>query len=391
MKQGQFLPAYLMLFGIAVSTGCKKENSEAAIAPKEEACKPVTFLSTATANYIVLLNVVSQNARYLPVIAQQKISLVLQRHRIAASSISNTFYGDACGFVARLSATEANMLLQDSSVSNVEFDRVIKLGTNCFTIVSPGTAQWGVRLTGAGNGVGKTVWVIDTGVDFTHPDLTVDKQRSRNFVNAQQTANDDNGHGTHVAGIIAAMNNSTGTLGVASGAAIVSLKVLNSEGEGNTSFILQALNYIGQQAKAGDVVNMSLGTDTVSAVLDNTLKTVANKGILFAIAAGNSSQPARLSSPARVNHPNVFTVSAIDSTGRFAGFSNYGNDVVDYAAPGVRIVSTYSNGRYARLSGTSMAAPHVAGILLLNGTKIVAKGRAGHDPDGMSDAIAGVY
>jgi len=177
-------------------------------------------------------------------------------------------------------------------------------------------------------------------------------------------------------------------VGVAFGTKIIALKALNNDGEGSTSQLIRALNYVGQNAKAGEVVNMSLGTDTISNALDNAVLTLAEKGILFAIAAGNSSQKASLSSPGRVNHPNVFTVSAIDSAGKFASFSDYGNDVVDYAAPGVRIISTYSNGRYAQLSGTSMAAPHVAGILVVEGKKIRGRGVALNDPDVVPDSVA---
>ncbi|RYE12912.1 MAG: S8 family peptidase [Sphingobacteriales bacterium] len=321
---------------------------------------------------------------------QRQALSVLDLHNIDASRLETTLQGAANGFVARLTSQEADKLSADANVQFVEPDRIVKLGTGCFTLVSPSTAQWGVKRTGVGDGSGKTVWIIDTGVDFDHPDLIVDKTRSKNFINPQGLATDDNGHGTHVAGIIAAVNNNIGVLGVAPGAKIVALKVLGNTGEGNSSYIFQALNYISQQAAAGDVVNMSLGADTISVALDNTVKNIAARGILFSIAAGNSSEAANLTSPARANAPNIFTVSAIDSMGRYASFSNFGNDVVDYAAPGVNIVSTFSNGRYARLSGTSMAAPHMAGILLLNGTAVRTKGTALNDPDGTPDKIASV-
>ena len=97
---------------------------------------------------------------------------------------------------------------------------------------------------------------------------------------------------------------------------------------------------------------------------------------------------ANLFSPGRANGPNVFTVSAIDSLDNFASFSNFGNDVVDYAAPGVRILSTYKNHQYALMSGTSMAAPHIAGLLLLRGRNLSTSGTANNDPDGAPDPIA---
>jgi subtilisin len=372
---------------------CKKDN-EATISnnPPEEECQPVTFSSSfRESNYIVLLNENSSRIAADPGYLERQAFSLMETHNIDTDRIQMTLQGEANGFVAKLSSYQAEQLAADNNVKYVEPDRVIKLGTPCFTLVAPTTAQWGVRRTGVGDGTGKTVWVIDTGVDFAHPDLLVDQARSRNFIETQSSATDDNGHGTHVAGIIAALNNNTGVLGVASGAKIVSLKVLNSTGEGNTSYIFQALNHINQLAVAGDVVNMSLGSDTVSTALDNTVKQIAAKGILFSIAAGNEHISANLSSPARANHPNIYTVSAIDSTGRFANFSNYGNDVVDYAAPGVSIVSTYFGGRYARLNGTSMAAPHMAGILLLNKNAVKTRGYATNDPDGTADPIAVVY
>jgi len=117
------------------------------------------------------------------------------------------------------------------------------------------------------------------------------------------------------------------------------------------------------------------------------VQAVAAKGIYVAIAAGNDSKNADLYSPGRVNGNNIYTVSAVDSLNNFASFSNYGNDVVDFAAPGVKILSTYKGGLYAKMSGTSMATPHVAGLLLLEGKNISYSGYALNDPDGTPDKI----
>jgi subtilisin family serine protease len=261
----------------------------------------------------------------------------------------------------------------------------------CLEVTEPRNLTWNIRKTGYGNGTNfgtKTAWIVDTGVDLDHPDLSVDAQRSRSFIAGQPSADDENGHGTHVAGIIGALNNRVGLLGIASGAKIVSLKVLDQIGEGRLSNTIAAVAHINGNGRAGDVVNMSLGGEGTSPALDREIRAAAEKGIFFAIAAGNEGQPARNFSPGRVNHPNVFTVSAVDSTDAFASFSNYGNDVVDVAAFGVRVPSTYRNGRYAILSGTSMAAPHVAGLLLIRGKNLPTRGFARNDPDGQPDPIA---
>ncbi|MGL4632191.1 MAG: S8 family serine peptidase, partial [Leadbetterella sp.] len=117
------------------------------------------------------------------------------------------------------------------------------------------------------------------------------------------------------------------------------------------------------------------------------IQSAAEKGILFSIAAGNDGENVENYSPARINHPNIFTVSAVDSLNRFAKFSNYGSSI-DVAAYGVKILSTYPNGKYAIMSGTSMAAPHVAGLLLTRGANIPKRGTATNDPDGYPDPIA---
>lgn len=312
---------------------------------------------------------------------------VLYRNNISWTAFEKTFQGEPGGFIAHLSPQEVTKLKTDSEIEAIESDRIVALST-CFTVAAPTLLTWNVKRVGYADGTGKTAWVIDTGIDSTHPDLTVDHSRSRSFIHESSSTNDENGHGTHVAGIIGAKNNAFGVMGVASGATLVSLRVLDKDGSGLLSYIIEALGYVNSNANPGDVVNLSLGEDSISNILDEQVQNTAARGIYIAIAAGNDSKPARDFSPGRVNGPNIFTVSAIDSVDNFASFSNYGNDVVDYAAPGVRILSTYKEGKYAYMTGTSMATPHVAGLLLLKGANIATNGAAKKDPDGTPDPIA---
>ncbi|HEX3768360.1 MAG TPA: S8 family serine peptidase [Puia sp.] len=384
--------AFLFIACFLIFEGCRKSDQTVKMGQVQVPdCDPVQLFSSPTdATYIVMLKGEDSQSGSVQELGRSAtaVNSMLSRYAIRNEQQIATLNSIHAGFVARLTTNQALALKQDEGVELVEKDRVITLEKGCFELVSPSSVQWGAKRTGVADGTGKRVWIIDTGVDTDHPDLNVDTVLSKCFVSGETSVEDNNGHGTHVAGIIGALNNSIGVVGVAFNTKIIALKALNNDGEGSTSQLIRALNYVGQNAQAGEVVNMSLGTDTISTALDNAVLTLANKGILFAIAAGNSSQKASLSSPGRVNHPNVFTVSAIDSLGRFASFSDFGNDVVDYAAPGVRIISTYSNGRYAQLSGTSMAAPHVAGILVVEGKKIHGRGVALNDPDGVPDSVA---
>ena len=222
---------------------------------------------------------------------------------------------------------------------------------------------WGVARVGGGSGSGfRRAWVIDSGI-ANHPDLNIDRGRSRSFVSGTSSTGDGNGHGTHVAGTIAARGDGAGVVGVAPGAPVVSLRVFDASGQGSNSAVLAAVDHTYRYASPGDVVNMSLGGGT-STTLDNAVLRASNRGIYFTLAAGNEAMNANYSSPARVNGTYIWTVSASDSNDRFADFSNYGNPPIDVAEPGVDIVSTYLNGGYAYLSGTSMAAPHLAGLIL---------------------------
>jgi subtilisin family serine protease len=248
------------------------------------------------------------------------------------------------------------------------------------------TVPWGItRIGGARSGAGKTAWIIDTGIDLDHPDLNVDVARSANFVTKGQNSPDDgNGHGTHVAGTVAALDNGIDVVGVAAGAKVVAIRVLDNSGSGTWSGVIAGIDHVAANGASGDVANMSLGGGA-NTTLDNAVKNAASKGIKFALAAGNSGDDANKYSPARVNGTNIYTVSAIASNDCLTSWSNYGNPPVDYAAPGASILSTKKGGGTTTMSGTSMAAPHVAGLLLVG---LRSDGKACNDPDGNPDPIA---
>lgn len=251
------------------------------------------------------------------------------------------------------------------------------------------STPWGItRVAGGVNGSGTTAWVIDTGIDLDHRDLNVNSGMDKSFLTGRQSDNpdDQNGHGTHVAGTIAAIDNSFDVVGVAAGATVVSVRVLDRRGSGTVSGVIAGVNYVAKYAGNGDVANMSLG-GSVSEALDEAVIAAAESGVKFALAAGNASDYANNHSPARANHANIFTISAIDSEDKFAWFSNFGNPPIEFAAPGVSVLSLWKNGGTNTISGTSMAAPHVAGILLLGAVKSGGTVVSG-DPDGNPDTIA---
>lgn len=245
---------------------------------------------------------------------------------------------------------------------------------------------WGIaRVKGGAAGTFGTAWVIDTGIDFTHPDLNVDTARSRSFLGGTTTPQDQNGHGTHVAGTIAAYDNTIGVIGVAPGARVVAVRVLDRRGSGSNSGVIAGVDYVAANGQPGDVANMSLGGG-ISQALDTAVVNAAAGGVKFAVAAGNNGANANNYSPARANGVNVYTVSAFANGDTWASFSNYGNPPVDFAEPGVSIKSTWLSGGYNTISGTSMATPHLAGILLARGTPAV-DGAVSGDPAAPADPI----
>ena len=244
------------------------------------------------------------------------------------------------------------------------------------------TTPWGITRVGGGSGVVPKIanaraFVIDTGIDLTHPDLNTTSTLHKNFVARETSPSDLHGHGTHVAGTIAAKANTIGVIGVVPGAQVVAVRVLDRRGSGTNSGVIAGVEYVATVGKAGDVANMSLGGG-VSQALDTAVLN-ASSVVKFALAAGNESESAMNHSPARAggvsSSDNVYTIgsvaqgaSATDNIDPWSSFSNYGKPPVSYAEPGSSILSTYKGG-YATMSGTSMATPHFSGILLAGSTQ----------------------
>ncbi|HVF37879.1 MAG TPA: S8 family serine peptidase [Sphingomicrobium sp.] len=285
----------------------------------------------------------------------------------------------------------AQMKANNPNIAYCEQDQVmaappieVMAGGGSVTIQAQET-PWGIARVGGGiSGATGTAWVIDTGIQPNHPDLNVDAARSRTFIGKNSTPWDQNGHGTHVAGTIAAKDDGNGVIGVAAGALLVAVRVLDRRGSGSNSGVIAGVDYVAQNGRPGDVANMSLGGG-VSTALDTAVINAAAGGVRFALAAGNESDHANNHSPARANGPNVYTVSSFAIGDKWSSFSNYGNPPIEYGEPGSSIKSTWLNGGYNTISGTSMATPHLAGLLLLGPVR--SGGNVSGDPDGNPDVI----
>lgn len=200
--------------------------------------------------------------------------------------------------------------------------------------------------------------IVDTGIDTEHPDLVDNIAGGINIINPRKHYKDDNGHGTHVAGIVAAVDNTIGVVGVANRTSLYGVKVLDRNGLGWLSDVVSGLEWCINNGM--DVVNMSLGTSSYSLTLHLAVIAVNDAGIVQVAAAGNNGGP--VSYPAA--YPETIAVSATDILDNVTSWSSYGPEI-DLAAPGANINSTYMGGGYAVLSGTSMATPHVTGAAAL--------------------------
>jgi subtilisin family serine protease len=356
--------------------------------------------------YIVVLNDNTSNKSNTVQSASDQINKdidkLLKSYNIASDNVVAVYDAVLYGFCATLSDEQVNTLKRDPRVNLIEKDQPVSLQGNIDFVenskqnkILAQTTPWGI--TAVGGSVNATTstgvaWIVDSGIDLDHSDLNVNASLGANFVtsgNDATTKDDLNGHGTHVAGIVAAKNNTIGSIGVCAGATVIPVKVFNYQGSGTMSQIISGLNFIKNNLVSGkiNVVNLSLGGSGYTS-LDNAVGNLANAGAYVVIAAGNNYKTAGNYSPARKNGTRIWTVSAYQSNGSFATYSNFNNTYVDYSAPGTSIYSTYKNNDYATMSGTSMACPYVAGILLANNGTINYSGNVSSDPDGTADRKA---
>ena len=328
---------------------------------------------TATSGYIVLL---------------KDGTSVSSLTNLLGVTVDNVYESAVRGYSGRMTAGTAARLARDPRVALVQPDGVASIaaqtqptGIDRIDAEQSPTA----RINGTDERVNVDVAVIDTGVDLDHPDLNVNTAGAKNC-STGRSADDGNGHGTHVAGTIGALDNGTGVVGVAPGARIWPVRVLNNQGSGSFSAIICGIDYVTAHANEIEVANMSLGgsgSDSACGsnkdAMHEAICRSVSAGVTYVVAAGNSAKNSSTFVPA--TYEEVITVSALadfngqpgggaastcraDVDDTFADFSNYGADV-DIIAPGVCILSSWKSGGYNTISGTSMASPHVAGAAAL--------------------------
>lgn len=394
-----------MAFAATAFVSCSKDEATTDVTP-ESLSTSEAFSEPIPGQYIVVYHESGKlqgDHTSNKAAVRNKTQDLLSKNLISDAEILQVYSAALAGVTVRMTKDQVVKLRNSGDVAFIEQDRIVSFAPPCGTPnggpcdgdggdgggTSNQETPYGItRVNGGVAYTGSNVaWIIDSGVDLDHPDLVVDASRGYNAFTSgrdSKSLDDGNGHGSHVAGTIAAVNNDIGVIGVAAGATVIPVKVLDSRGSGSYSGVINGVDHVAANGTSGDVANMSLG-GPVSDALDTAVENAASKGIKFVLAAGNDSDDANNYSPARAEGNNVYTISAMDVNDYFASFSNYANPPVDYCAPGVSIKSTWKDGAYNTISGTSMAAPHAAGVLLLGNAS--TDGTVNGDPDGTADAI----
>src|SRR5574341_176155 len=337
-----FVLAAVCALSVTYWLGCGKEPSPIASPSTVTSSLSKAGPQVVPGQYIVVLK---ENVGNIPAVANE----MARTHAVGLLQV----YGYALkGFAATVPPGRLNGLQADPRVEYVEADQEVTI----FAQTLPtGVDRIDAEQNTTPGPVDADIAIIDTGIDLDHPDLNV--VQNVTFVSGTSNGDDDHGHGSHVAGTAAAKDDDNGVVGVAPGARLWAVKVLNASGSGSNSQVIAGVDYVTQHATDIEVANMSLGGPN-SKALNNAIKNSVAKGVVYAVAAGNSAINASSSSPA--NSPDVLTVSAIadfngscgggaaytcrlDVDDTFADFSNFGK-VVDIAAPGVCISSTWKNG-----------------------------------------------
>jgi subtilisin family serine protease len=264
-------------------------------------------------------------------------------------------------------ASAISSLRSDENVAYVEEDGIAEISGKPAPAQPAESTPWGITRVGApvsGNtGAGIKVAVVDTGIDLDHPDLAANLGTGVNYVATTKPPEDDNGHGSHVAGTIGAVDNSIGVVGVAPGASLYAVKVLDRRGYGYWSAIAQGVTWAASNGM--NIANLSLGGGYTQ-VMDDACANAEAAGLLIVVAAGNSGDgnvsTTELEYPAGFS--TVVAVGATNSSDGLASFSSTGSHV-DVSGPGVGVLSCYKGDTYKTLNGTSMATPHAAGVAAL--------------------------